>query len=195
MTFTTKGVGMARTTHHWIFTVLSLGTGLLWTGCDSSTDPAPPSSTSTLVDACGLMTKAEAEVVFGKAVLTMDMDTIQYLTSCDYNGSIEPGRALPTFMDVKAWSTAGAQPYLGSSITAASFFATCKSTTPIAEMETVPGVGTEAYWNKKNGNLYLYKGNIYAEVSYSPLGKVFDTSSVARTGALAAGAYVSAHLP
>ncbi|MDB5051222.1 MAG: hypothetical protein JWO30_4293 [Fibrobacteres bacterium] len=170
--------------------LLVLASALAGTGCDDSGSTAPAGNPDThqgVIDACTLLTKAEAESIFGKAVLTVKGDTSSYITHCSYEGGVEPGAILGTRLSITTFTTASVQAGLDPHLTVPTYFANLKTATAPADRDSVAGVGTEAFWHKKPTKLSMYKGDVYVDISFSPFGKPVDTSAAARAGAITAG--------
>ncbi|MDQ3000418.1 MAG: hypothetical protein M3Y08_04025 [Fibrobacterota bacterium] len=169
------------------FTLLAaMSAGLIWSGCNGSDDPASPPTGNThaaLLDACGLLTSAEAAVILGKPILEVKTDTVNYVTWCSYVGSVNPGFLLPSHVDLTVLTTAGMQTgQPGSSLTVPTYFAAIKNALPAMDQVQLTGIGTDAIWKKKPGELAFYKGDVNVDIRYSPNGKLVDTSTASLEG-------------
>jgi hypothetical protein len=170
---------------------------LVGAGCDGS-GPASPgggaNAHGALIDACSLLTQAEAEAVMGKPVLKVEQDTSHYITHCSYQGDTTAGYYLPTHLDFTVFTTAGVQGYQHSTVTTATYFSTIRSTFAPNEQE-VAGVGDGAVWLTKVGKLYFYKGDVAVDVIYSPNGTpIIDTTAASRAGETTAALDIAARL-
>lgn len=172
--------------------------GLLLAGCNDSDTPASPAAGNThaaLVNACGLLTPAEAAVILGKPVLEVKSDTTRYITWCSYVGSVNAGYIIPSHVDVTVLTTAGmqaAQP--GTPVTVPSYFAAIKGALPPADQVQLTGIGTDAIWKKKPGELAFYKGDVNVDIRYSPNGKIVDTSAISLEGCKSAALSVAGRI-
>ena len=176
---------------------IAFGFTFVWAGCDPGSSPSTPSSPA-LIDACGLLTNAEATVILGKAIVTAKMDTGSgYITHCSYQADLSTGAGiLPPHIDLTVFNTAGMQDHFHSTtLNVPSNFATLKSTTPAADQLQLTGIGNDAIWLKKPGKLELYKGDVEVSVIFSLNGTpLVDTSAASLNGAKAAGIKVAAKL-
>jgi hypothetical protein len=184
---------MTSNTLNRLLLALGLGSCLLWTACDSTSSATGPTGITHhgLIDACGLLTQAEAAAIFGKPVLKIKGDTSSYITHCTYEGSVEAGQILGTRLSITTFTTSSIQGVLGTSQNVPAYFTSLKSMTAATDREDVAGVGTAAIWQKRPTKLSFYKGDVYVDISYSFLGKPVDTSATSRSGSIQAGTKVS----
>jgi hypothetical protein len=178
-----------------ILSALALGAALVGAGCNDSDSGSPgPSSGAhgALIDACTLLTGAEAAVILGEPVVEVKADTTAYITFCSYIGTVKPGKFLPNEVEVVAFTTAGVQPV--SHLTVPQYMANLKSVTPDSNKIQLTGIGTDAMWLKKPCKLSMYKADVYADITYRPFGTLVDTSAAAFEGAKATGLKVAEKL-
>src|SRR4051812_25624995 len=94
-----------------ILSALCLSVALIGTGCDDSgsggAGPTGGNAHGTLIDACTLLTMEEAAAILGKPVLSVKADTSQKIITCDWNGSVEPGKILPSQISISAFTPDG----------------------------------------------------------------------------------------
>ena len=164
-----------------------LGCGWLLNGCNSSDSPTIPSTGThgVLINACSLLTSAEAEAILGKPVLLVKSDTSYgYMTHCSYVGSINSGFVIPSHVDIVVFTTAGIQSHPPNNpLTVPTFFASLKTGTALTDQLQLNGIGTDAIWLKKPGKLSFYKADVQVDVLYRPNGTpVVDTSVAAFEG-------------
>jgi hypothetical protein len=180
---------------------LSLAGGLWLSGCDSGSDtpsgtPDTGNTHAALVDACTLLTQADAETIMGKPVETTKRDTtLGYITGCTYYGSINPGFVLATYLKVTFATNAGLQAHLSPSQTAATYHAGLKTTLAADSWAQMAGIGDGVIWLTKQGRLSCYKGDVVIETMYRANGTpAIDTSSASKAGASAAATAAITHL-
>lgn len=174
---------------------LAFGAALMGMGCNSSDSGSPGPSGSAhgaLIDACTLLTGAEAAVILGEPVVEVTADTISYITFCSYIGTVKPGRFLPNEVEVTAFTTAGVQPV--SQLTVPQYMANLKSTTPDSDKIQLTGIGTDAIWLLRPRKLSMYKADVYADITFRPFGTLVDTSAAAFEGAKATALKVAEKL-
>jgi hypothetical protein len=169
-------------------------------GCTSDDSPSAPGGGSThglLIDACGLVTKAEVAAIFGKPVDTVIADTTSgYITGCSYQGSADPGGfGLPTELHITAFTTAGVQAHQHSTVTTVpSYFAGLKTSISVDRWEQLTGIGNDAIWLKLNGKLQFYKGDVAVDIIYRVKGTLIDTTSTGKAGAKTAATLAAGRL-
>lgn len=178
--------------------ITSLGSSLLWVGCNES-EPSPSgpggNAHAELVNACSLLTSTEAAAVMGQPVLVVRADTVNYSTFCTYEGATAPGSLLPTHVDVTVFTSAGLEARHSSAVyTAPKYFSDLQTVTPTADKTPVPGIGSDAIWLKRPGKLSFYKSDVYAEVRYSVTGKIVDTTAASFEGCKTAALGVAARI-
>ena len=171
-----------------VLSALALVAALMVAGCNGS-DPDYPGPSGNphgaLIDACTLLTGAEAAVILGEPVVEVKADTTSYITFCSYIGTVKPGKFLPNEVEVTAFTTAGVQPV--NHLTVPQYMANLKSVTADSNKIQLTGIGTDAMWLKKPCKLSMYKADVYADITYRPFGTLVDTSAAAFEGAKAAG--------
>ena len=178
-----------------VMSALALAAALMGAGCDSSDSGSPGPSGSahgSLIDACTLLTDAEAVVILGEPVVKVKTDTLAHITFCSYIGTVKTGKFLPNEVEVSAFTTAGVQPV--SHITVPQYMANLKSVTPDSNKIQLTGIGADAIWLKRPCKLSMYKADVYADITYRPFGTLVDTSAAAFEGAKAAGLKVAEKL-
>lgn len=191
---------IAKTARSTAYAVLSLAAVLWLSGCDSgSGSPTGGGNGNThaaLLDACTLLTQADAEAIMGKPVQTTTRDTTSgYITVCTYAGSINPNFVLPTSLTVTVFTNAGVQARLSPTQTAASYHAGLKTNLAATSWAQLTGIGDGAIWLSKQGRLSCYKGDAAIETMYRPNGTpVLDTSAESKSGATAAATAAISHL-
>ncbi len=178
-----------------ILSALALGAALMGAGCDGSDSGSPGPSDGAhgaLLDACTLLTAAEAAVILGEPVVEVRTDTLSYITFCSYIGTVKTGKFLPNEVEVTAFTTAGVQPV--SHLTVPQYMADLKSVTADSNKIQLTGIGADAIWQKKPCKLSMYKADVYADITYRPFGTLVDTSAAAFAGAKATGLKVAEKL-
>jgi len=117
------------------------------------------SQSSAPVDACTLLTKTDLQAIVGKPVLDGMPDQAAELATCAYGNPSAPqvgGR--PTDVLVTLGVFTGAQPSQAKGA-----FDIAKKNA--AEVDTVSGIGDEAFWDKYVRSLRVVKGNHLVDVS------------------------------
>jgi hypothetical protein len=178
-----------------VLSALALGAALLGAGCNGSDSGTPPPVVHThgaMIDACTLLTGAEAAVILGEAVVEVKKDTTSYITFCSYIGTVKPGRFLPAEVEVTAFTTDGVQAV--SHLTVPQYMANLKSITADSNKIQLTGIGTDAMWLKKPCKLSMYKDDVYADIVFRPFGTLVDTTTAAFEGAKATGLKVAEKL-
>lgn len=180
---------------------LGLLASLCLSACDSGSDDPPGdggggNTHAVLLDACTLLTQADAEAVMGKPVLATKRDTTGgYITGCTYTGSINTGFALATSLKITAFTNAGVQAHLSPTQTAASYHANIKATFAADSWAQMSGIGDGVIWLSKQGRLSCYKGDVVIETMYRPNGTpALDTSAESKSGATTAATAAVGHL-
>lgn len=178
-----------------VLSALAVAAALMGAGCDSSDSGSPGPSGGAhgaLIDACTLLTGAEAAVILGEPVVEVRTDTLAHITFCSYIGTVKPNKFLPNEVEVTAFTTAGVQ--AASQLTVPQYMANLKSVTPDSNKIQLTGIGTDAIWLKRPCKLSMYKADVYADITYRPFGTLVDTSAAAFEGAKATGLKVAEKL-
>lgn len=168
--------------------VAFIGLAAVLFGCDSSGSGAGPGNGTAhngRLDACGLLTLADASAAIGRTVDTAKADTLLYMNSCYYKAKPDSGSFFSPHLFIQGWTTWSLQ-HSGSApatLTATEHFANLKKGAIDSGAVAVAGVGDGAFWWKRFGQFWFLSGDVEASIMVNSTGKMSDTSDAAEEAA------------
>ncbi len=161
----------------------------------SSTVTNPTANTHAgFIDPCTLLTKAEAEAALGQSIILIKADTLTYQTRCTYTTGVTATQILPGRIILVNSTSAKSQALGPAKYTSPLAFAAGKNALPSTSIESVSGIGDDAFWQKSNKLLWFYKGDVLVTVNLSISGAGIDTTVAAFTAAKTVGTQIAAKL-